>query len=49
MIFLLPRFYPDRSSFGFPHLLYATAFGFDVTYTLLLTRARIGGAAPASR
>lgn len=41
MIFLLPMMYPQRQEFSFMHLLYAGAFGFDLIYVGLLTRARL--------
>jgi hypothetical protein len=40
MVTLLPLFYPNRAQFDFMYVLYATAFGFDVLYVALLTRAR---------
>ena len=40
MVTLLPLFYPNRGEFDFMYVLYATAFGFDVLYVGLLTRAR---------
>lgn len=42
MYFLLPKFYPQRTEFDFMTLLYCGAFGFDVIYVLLLTKARLG-------